>query len=344
MTTPDADAETASLIWMHTLAIGHAPAYLIENADGIRQDWLRVPLPDNLEALRASAQLGAQIAALLDMDAGVDGITHGTLCPELRQLARIAHADGGSLRPEAGDLTLTAGWGHGGRNGIVMPGRGKSVERDYTEEELGVIEARAMALGIPLHDILAHLGARTYDVQLNAVAFWRNVPTRVWDYTIGGYQVIKKWLRYREYEVLGRSLTVDEAREVTQMVRRIGALLLLEPVDLRHNKRSEGRFSLSGKEKRRQIRSMPFSPFLTLDLAYCDACLVLNANYEQVSTSCYSWPDGTLVTAPDKLATTTAEVAQGVRDARRNNPPRGYTAVRARVTRTGRADGTDRRA
>ena|SRR5438309_756370 len=37
---------------------------------------------------------------------------------------------------------------------------------------------------------------------------------RVWAYTIGGYQVIKKWLSDREHKLLGRPLTTDEAREV----------------------------------------------------------------------------------------------------------------------------------
>jgi hypothetical protein len=55
------------------------------------------------------------------------------------------------------------------------------------------------------------------------------VPTKVWEYTIGGYQVMKKWLSYREQPLLGRPLTPDEAREVTQMARRIAALLLLTP-------------------------------------------------------------------------------------------------------------------
>jgi len=35
---PDRDPETASILWMHALAIGYSPAYLAENADGIRQD------------------------------------------------------------------------------------------------------------------------------------------------------------------------------------------------------------------------------------------------------------------------------------------------------------------
>ena len=51
----------------------------------------------------------------------------------------------------------------------------------------------------------------------------------MWEYTIGGYQVIKKWLSYRERQVLGRDITKDEAREFTHMVRRVAALLLLEP-------------------------------------------------------------------------------------------------------------------
>ena len=39
---------------------------------------------------------------------------------------------------------------------------------------------------------------RGHDLYLNDASYWRNVPARVWDYTIGGYQVIKKWLSYRE--------------------------------------------------------------------------------------------------------------------------------------------------
>lgn len=54
---------------------------------------------------------------------------------------------------------------------------------------------------------------------------WRNIPERVWDYTIGGYQVTKKWLSYREKPLLGRSLTIDEVRYVTEMARRITALV-----------------------------------------------------------------------------------------------------------------------
>ena len=48
-------------------------------------------------------------------------------------------------------------------------------------------------------------------------------------YTIGGYQVIKKWLSYRERALLGRGLQSDELVEVTNIARRIATLLMLEP-------------------------------------------------------------------------------------------------------------------
>jgi hypothetical protein len=54
-------------------------------------------------------------------------------------------------------------------------------------------------------------------------------PLTVWDYTIGGYQVLKKWLSYREHDLLGRALTTDEVREVTHTARRLAALVLLQP-------------------------------------------------------------------------------------------------------------------
>lgn len=74
-----------------------------------------------------------------------------------------------------------------------------------------------------------HLGENICDTYLNEVAYWRNIPARVWGYYIGGYQVIKKWLSYRERGLLGRPLTMEEVREVTNMARRLAAIVLMEP-------------------------------------------------------------------------------------------------------------------
>ena len=51
----------------------------------------------------------------------------------------------------------------------------------------------------------------------------------MWEYYIGGYQVFKKWLSYREDEVLGRALRPEEAREVTNVARRLATIILLQP-------------------------------------------------------------------------------------------------------------------
>ena len=67
------------------------------------------------------------------------------------------------------------------------------------------------------------------DVHLNETTRWKDVPTAVWNYTLGGYQVLKKWLSYREAALLGRPLTADEALDFTNHVRRIAALLALHP-------------------------------------------------------------------------------------------------------------------
>jgi hypothetical protein len=226
---PDDDADTAALVWMHALAIGYSPAYLTENADGVRQDWPRIPLPDSKAALLASAELGKQVAALLDTENGVEGVTAGKLRPEFKTIAVLSSTK---------NLSLTAGWGHAGQNGVTMPGKGKLETRGYTAEEVAADVSRRLtpsetaqnsSRGLTTAATAELLGAATHDIFLNEAACWRNVPEKVWDYTIGGYQVIKKWLSYREHELLGRALTPDEAREVTHTARRLAALILLQP-------------------------------------------------------------------------------------------------------------------
>ncbi len=227
ITDPDVDADTAGLVWMHALAIGYAPAYLTENDDGIASNYPRVPLPNEKEALLASAELGKKIGALLDTENEVPGVTSGRIRKELREIAVISRAGGGALDPAAGHLAMTVGWGHAGKGGATMPGKGKLAKRPYSPKELAVAYGGQETRPCPEGEVPN--GGSTLDVYLNNVAYWRNVPERVWGYTIGGYRVMKKWLSYREEKLLGRSLTMDEAREVTNMARRIAAILLLEP-------------------------------------------------------------------------------------------------------------------
>lgn len=105
--------------------------------------------------------------------------------------------------PEAG------GRASGGKLSACAAGR--VTERPLTPQE------RASASPAP--------GEATFDVHLNPSACWRNIPTTVWHYRLGGYQVLKKWLSYRGRPILNHPLTHDEVLHLTNMARRIGAIL-----------------------------------------------------------------------------------------------------------------------
>jgi len=218
-----------NIVFLHCLAILHSLTYRKENTHAIRSNWPRIPLPAGRDPVELSSVLGRQVAVLFDTEAAVPGITTGRIRLELKFIGVPSRVVGGSFNAAAGELDVTARWGIAGKGGITMPGKGKVFERCYTAEERTAIAQGAEALGLDEATALACLGETTWDVYLNDVAFWRNVPAKVWSYTLGGYQVMKKWLSYREKALLGRGLTLDEVTEVSQMARRIAALLLLQP-------------------------------------------------------------------------------------------------------------------
>lgn len=75
-----------------------------------------------------------------------------------------------------------------------MPGKGRVVERDYVDAERDSIAAGALLIGISVEQAFAQLGDKTLDVYLNENVYWANLPENIWNFTIGGYQVLKKWL------------------------------------------------------------------------------------------------------------------------------------------------------
>ena len=209
-------------LFHHVLTVLHDPAYREANAGALRMEWPRIPLPgwpdgdmDGAgDELAASAARGRELAALLDSDTPVAGVTRGALRPEMAAIAVPATVDGHNMTGD--DFALTAGWGHFGQGDAVMPGQGRVVERPYTADERAALGNAAVTLG-----------ETTLDVYLNDRAYWRNVPAAVWGYKLGGYQVLKKWLSYRERAVLGRPLLPEEVQHLTDTARRIAAILLL---------------------------------------------------------------------------------------------------------------------
>ena len=209
-------------LFHYVLAVLHDTVYREAHADGLRLGWPRIPLPgwpkghmgDASAAFREAAERGRELARLLDPDTPVPGVTQGKLLTELAGLGVPSTIEERNMTQE--DYAVTGGWGYFGTKEAVMPAQGKVRERDYTKAER-----------VNLGEAVALLGGSTFDVFLNERAFWRNVPAAVWGYRLGGYQVIKKWLSYREQRVLGRSLTAEDIRYVSNMVRRIARLIAL---------------------------------------------------------------------------------------------------------------------
>ena len=200
-------------LFHHVLAVLHDPAYRAANAGALRMEWPRIPLPawpdgdrdGAAEELAASAARGRELAHLLDPDTPVPGVTEAPLRPDLAAIAVPATSDGRNMTDD--DFALTAGWGHFGAGDAVMPGQGRLAERAAPP---GADPA---------------LGLTSFDIYLNDRAYWRNVPAAVWQYKLGGYQVLKKWLSYRDRDILGRPLSVEEVQHFTDTARRIAAIL-----------------------------------------------------------------------------------------------------------------------
>ena len=209
-------------LFHHVLSVLHDPVYREGNAGALRMEWPRIPLPDwpdggaedSAAALVASAARGRKLAALLDPDTPVPGVTCAPVKPEMAAIAVPATVGGRNMAGE--DFAVTAGWGHYGPGDAVMPGQGRAVERTLSEAE-------HTALG----DTMLALRGKTYDIYVNRRALWHNVPVEVWNYRLGGYQVLKKWLSYRESAVLGRPLVPGEVRHFSDTARRIASILLL---------------------------------------------------------------------------------------------------------------------
>jgi hypothetical protein len=207
-------------LFFHSLAVMHSPRYRSDNSGALISDWPRIPLTSHTELLDRSADLGRRLANLLDSESSVRFSAEWSFLAALKLPKNLDSEH---------NLEVTAGWGHRGQGNTVMPGKGLSRERPWADAERQKIELLAAAQSLATDKALGLLGESCVDAHLDGESFWSAVPINVWNYTLGGYQVLKKWLSYRESDILRRSLYPEEAAYFSQMVRRIAAILLLGP-------------------------------------------------------------------------------------------------------------------
>jgi hypothetical protein len=96
-----------------------------------------------------------------------------------------------------------------------MPGPGRVEHRPFGATEIST------------DHLTSAFGDTTTDIYLNDQLFFRNVPTEIWSFTIGGFQVLKKWLSYRAQAVIDRPLSLAEVNYFRDTARRLAALRLM---------------------------------------------------------------------------------------------------------------------
>ena len=105
-------------LFHHVITVLHDPVYREANAGALRMEWPRIPLPGwpdgkavgVAEVLAESAARGRELAALLDPDIPVPGVTRAPFRPEIAAVPTPATAGGRNMA--GGDFVLIAGWGH----------------------------------------------------------------------------------------------------------------------------------------------------------------------------------------------------------------------------------------
>lgn len=211
----DSSNEIASLPWFHVLSICYSPAYVSDNAKMLKVDYPSIPMPDKRDRLVISAELGKDVAALLDdkwKEASQNPIPHG-----IKILGNV----------RGNDYLLDGKWTHITSRGISL-GRG-IVEplRGWDNEERGTLSEAFSSMQIDEHRGFELLG-KARDICLNDKCRWKGVPDAVWNFRIGNRQVIRKWLSYRSETVIGRKMDVEtEVKYVRGMIWRLATLILM---------------------------------------------------------------------------------------------------------------------
>ncbi len=198
----EAAAKLVVQLFHLVLALGHAPAYHADHQDALAQDWLHLPIPRARKVLERAAALGATVATLLDPHKDATRVLRDILGPDARALAVLAAKD---AKRVAEDELL--------------------VEYSFYGAAAGSWRSRPPTDGETLRPAW---GDETGDLWLNASVHLRHVPTKVWEFELGGYPVLKKWLGYREAKRRdGKPLALAEAQHLRSMAQRVAALLAL---------------------------------------------------------------------------------------------------------------------
>ncbi len=188
------DARTCAqkLIYI-CLAVMNAPSYREEHASSLNADWARIPIPCEIDAANCVAEVGAQVASLMDCSNDATVVLREVL--GIDRISRIAiptHVAG--LPIAAKDLEVTVSY--------FGASTGRFEKQNDKEGKLWI----------------------------NDKVYLANVPTVAWETEFGGYQTVRKWLGYRHLpRNANNPMTLAEQRSLRDIILRLTAISALEP-------------------------------------------------------------------------------------------------------------------
>jgi type ISP restriction-modification system protein len=203
---PDATARRlVGELFRCALAIMHSPQYEDDHGDALAQDWAHVPVPKDKTLFADLVALGKKVGTLLDPVVSSDEVVKDVLGKGAATIGVSKKRPGGQVAQQ--DLIVSVAY--------FGAAPGKWIERAYSEGEAQ-------------HP---SWGDSTGDLYINDDVYFGNVPKAVWNYELGGYPVLKKWLGYRQASRRdGRALTLDERQHFRSITQRLAALLALRGV------------------------------------------------------------------------------------------------------------------
>lgn len=192
-------------LFRYCVAIAHAPQYETDHKDSLAQDWPHIPINKVRAEFEKVVELGDQIAQLLNPFHKAAAVVKAILGSDANALVVPQKVGGGNLKES--DLT---------------------VDFSYYGAGAGRWEERAIDDGEVQRE---QWGETTGNLYLSKSVFLKHVPRAIWQYELGGYPVIKKWLGYRQATKRnGTPLSLGELDELREIALRIATLLTIRPL------------------------------------------------------------------------------------------------------------------
>ncbi|HZC24731.1 MAG TPA: type ISP restriction/modification enzyme, partial [Candidatus Binatia bacterium] len=192
-------------LFRYCVAIAHAPQYETDHKDSLAQDWPHIPIIKDRAEFEKAVGLGERIAQLLNPFSNAAALIKAILGGDAKSLAVPQKVGAGNLKES--DLTVDFSY--------YGAGTGRWVERAFDDSEAQ----------------REQWGETTGNLYLSKSVFLKHVPKAIWQYELGGYPVIKKWLGYRQATRRnGAPLSLGEMDELRGIVLRIATLLITRPL------------------------------------------------------------------------------------------------------------------